>query len=74
MAAILLLPSLNECFFYDKVEQHGCFFFYRSVELFTAEGLVNLTYAALESSFSLANHLLPPNFSFKALMASIAFS
>ena len=30
--------------FYDKVEQHGCFFFYRSVELFTAEGLVNLTY------------------------------
>ncbi len=48
MAAILLLPSLNEWFFYDKVEQHGCFFFYRSVELFTAEGLVNLTYAALE--------------------------
>ena len=48
MAAILLLPSLNEWFFYDKVEQHGCFFFYLSVELFTAEGLVNLTYAALE--------------------------
>ena len=34
--------------FYDKVEQHGSFLFYRSVELFTTEGLVNLTDAAFE--------------------------
>ena len=29
--------------FYDKVEQHGCFFFYRSVEFFTTEGCLLYT-------------------------------
>lgn len=62
MAAILLLPSLNE-WFLRQGRAAWLLFFYRSVEFFTTEGLVNLTYAALERIILLIGKpLLPPNF------------